>query len=145
VIFLVDGSNLLGRFGEERESDDAKRRLLQSIVRFTRHSRSKATLFFDGPEVIPFTKSVGGVGVVFAGRAKADDLIIERVEKSPGVMLTVVTSDRRLAERVRGRRVEILDPRLFQSRLDSVRDESGTEPGEADWELYFSDPKNRNI
>ena len=52
---------------------------------------------------------MGGARVAYSGTKTADDLILARVR--PGD--TVVTADRDLATRCRGRRAKTVDPRTF--------------------------------
>src|SRR5881398_2244550 len=106
--WLIDGSNLLGA---GRESDDAKRVLVQELARFARARRARVTCYFDGPEPPSFGKHLGNVTVVFSGRRSADALIAERV--AGGRDWNVVTSDRAVINRVEGRRVTVLSSAQF--------------------------------
>jgi hypothetical protein len=135
MTWLIDGSNLLGR---ERESDAAKRELVRLLARFARARRTRVTCYFDGPEPPSFAKHLGTVTVVFSGNCPADELIVQRVGNGD----TVVTSDRRLAGSVQGRRIKVVEPAAFSAEITSLpADES---PADAeDWMAYFSDPKNR--
>jgi predicted RNA-binding protein with PIN domain len=146
VIYLVDGSNLLGRLQLARESAEAKRELVQRIGSFCRLRHVRAICFFDGPAPESFGKNPTNVQVRFSGTTEADRQIIAAVERDPA-MKCVVTSDRQLGARVQGRRVTIMDARLFGNELANLP----AEPAEArsaggeDWASYFSDPNNRNI
>ncbi len=135
MTWLVDGSNFLGR---EREVEASKRALVRLLARFARARRTRMTCFFDGPEPSSFAKHLGAVTVVFSAGRPADELIVARVAQGD----TVVTSDRRLASSVQGRRVKVVDPAAFRAELEGLpRDEPA---GDAeDWMAYFSDPKNR--
>jgi predicted RNA-binding protein with PIN domain len=141
VIYLVDGSNLLGRAGADREGNEEKRALLRSTASFARRESAKLVLYFDGARPDDFAVHLGAVQAQFSGARAADELIVERArraaEREP---VRVVTSDGALAARVRGRRVEVVSCADFLQRLDER--ESGEVP-ESDWERYFSDPKNR--
>ena len=135
MTWLIDGSNLLGR---ERESEASKRQLVRELARFARAKRTRVTCFFDGPEPPSFAKHLGSVTVVFSGNCPADELIVLRVGSGD----TVVTSDRRLAGSVRGRRIKIVEPAAFQAEVESLPADASPSDGE-DWMAYFSDPKNR--
>lgn len=142
--YLIDGSNLLGRSGVDREGLEAKRSLLRSIGAFARAKNTKATCYFDGPQPEGFAWSLGSVTAVFSGSRPADDLIVERVQNADRGGWKIVTSDRGLAARVAGRRVTVIDCREFRSDLEALS-QSPAPQSEEDWENYFSDEKNRNL
>ena len=137
--YVVDGSNVLG---SARLSTDAKRDLVRGLGRFARAKRTRVVCIFDGAEPEHFGKHLGGVSVVFSGARPADELIVARVATGGG--WKVVTSDRALAGRVGGRRVEVVDPRRLLAEIETLP--PSEERGAADdWIGYFSDPKNRNV
>lgn len=137
--YVVDGSNVLGA---ARAATEAKRGLVRDLGRFARAKRTRVVCVFDGVEQEPLGKHLGGVSVVFSGAREADDLIAARVATGTG--WKVVTSDRALAGRVGGRRVEVIDPRRLLAEIETLppSEERG---GPDDWMGYFSDPKNRNV
>ena len=139
MIYLVDGSNVLGRAGANREAVDEKRELLRAAASFARSQKAKLRLFFDGAKPDGFGSDLGAVRAVFSGGVAADELIVEAA-RAASEPVRVVTSDMTLAARVRGRRVAILSPSEFLRGC--VQGESDRRQGE-DWESYFSDPKNR--
>ena len=142
--YLIDGSNLLGTAGENREGEDVKRELLRSVSTFVRRTASKATLYFDGPSPPSFATSLGAVTVVFSGQKQADDLIVARIRNGDSRPWTVVTSDLGLKGRVAGRRVAVVDCTDFRRTLLSSEPPTG-HGGDEDWAVYFSDEKNRNV
>src|SRR5205823_8738907 len=95
--------------GSSRLATDAKRALVRELGRFARAKRTRVVCIFDGGEPEHFGKQLGGVSVVFSGARSADDLIAARVATGGG--WKVVTSDRALAGRGGGRRVEVVEPR----------------------------------
>jgi hypothetical protein len=139
--WVIDGSNVLGRLSDNaRESIDAKRQLVQRLAQFARARRVRVVCYFDGAEPEFFGKVLGNATVIFSGGVPADELIVRKVAEGSGWKL--VTSDRGLAARVAGRRVEIVEPHSFLGMLkETARQEADTE----DWQAYFSDPKNRNV
>ena len=141
---LVDGSNLLGAMRLDRESADATRELLRLLASWARRKKAKVTCFFDGYRPASFAATLGAVVARFSHPRAADDAIVEEVEKLARESFRLVTSDAALAGRCRGRRVEIVDARRFAEELVAGEGEPGEAPA-ADWENYFSDPKNRNI
>ncbi len=136
--WLIDGSNLLGA---SREDDAAKRALVQELARFARARKTRVTCYFDGPEPASFGKHLGGVTIVFSGSRTADSLIAERV--AGGREWKVVTSDRAVAQRVGGRRVQVWSAAQFRRELETLP--AGEGALAEDWTAYFSDPKNRNV
>jgi predicted RNA-binding protein with PIN domain len=139
-MWLIDGSNVLGAMRADRNAVESKRELARLVASFARAKRTKVTLFFDGPEPPNFARHLGGATVVFAAKRKADDLIIEQTQAARDAH--VVTSDRELAARVVGRRIEVVDAQQFVRELEAAEAEPGATPAE-DWMNYFSDPKNR--
>jgi predicted RNA-binding protein with PIN domain len=137
--YVVDGSNVLGA---ARLATDAKRGLVRDLGRLAREKRTRVVCVFDGNEPEHFGKHLGGVSVIFSGARSADELIVARVATGNG--WKVVTSDRELAARVGGRRVEVLDSRRLLAEIEALP--PSEERGAADdWIGYFSDPKNRNV
>jgi hypothetical protein len=141
MIYLIDGSNVLGRLQRDRESGESKRQLARQISGLMKSEGSRAILFFDGEQPEQFRGGVERVAIRFAGRKPADELI--QIEAQAHQKCTVVTSDRTLEARVRSRKVAVIDVMRFSRRLDVIPEEGGA--GEADWEAFFSDEKNRNI
>jgi predicted RNA-binding protein with PIN domain len=105
---IVDGNNVIGSRpdGWWRDRKGAARRLVASLQELARGSGDRISVVFDGsprPEVPEGVHD--GVLVAYAtraGRDAADDRIVEEVarDRDPA-SLTVVTSDRALADRVR--------------------------------------------
>jgi hypothetical protein len=140
VIYLIDGSNLLGRAGVDRHAVEEKRRLIPRLAAFGRSAKTKVICFFDGVRPDAFSTSLGGLQIVFSGSRPADDLIVERARGSREPV-RIVTSDQELAARARGRQITVLHTREFIPLLEAGERE--TTPREVDWEEYFSDPNNR--
>jgi uncharacterized protein YaiI (UPF0178 family) len=139
-VWLLDGSNLLGALRVDRHAPESKRELTRLAASFARAKRTRVTLFFDGNEPPSFARHLGNVTVVFAGRRKADDIIVEQASAARDAH--VVTSDRELAARVGGRRVEVVDSRDFLRDLEQLQTTPETASAD-DWADYFSDPRNR--
>lgn len=142
--WIVDGSNLLGRLGRDRESVEGKRDLVRLLSSFARSRSTKVVCVFDGPTPDAFARNLGALTVEFSGSVSADDRIVARVSSAGGSKLTVVTSDQGLAARVRSRRVEIVSCDDFRRQIESMSEADGAGQASEDWESYFSDPKNRN-
>ncbi len=141
---LIDGSNVLGAMGLERESSESKRHLLRLLASFGRAHRRKLTCFFDGERPADFGAGPGSIQIRFCAPISADDAIVAEVERKREPF-RVVTSDRGLAMRVKRRDVETVDAPLFIRELQSIPEGEPSPPSDEEWERYFSDPKNRNV
>ena len=119
---IVDGNNVIGSRpdGWWRDRAAATRRLVERLGARADSARAPVTVVFDGPrpkdlEVPP------SVDVRFAkrpGRDAADDVIAALVaEDAQPSSLRVVTSDSRLAERVRAHGAEVVGARGFRDAL----------------------------
>lgn len=104
--YIVDGNNVMGQTpGWHRDKARSRRMLLEKLAAFARVKKAKLTVVFDGaPDpAMPEGAAFRGVRVLYAERGSdADTRIVRLVEESPDPRgLTVVTSDRHLAFRVR--------------------------------------------
>jgi predicted RNA-binding protein with PIN domain len=122
--WLVDGMNLIGSRPDRwwNDPDRAVRRLIGELDRFAAATGDDVTVVFDRrpPDVDPGRH--GAVEVAFAsrrGRNAADDEIVGMVggDPVPGGW-RVVTSDRRLVERVRGLGAGVEGASRFRRRVD---------------------------
>ena len=124
--WLVDGMNLIGSRPDRwwNDRDGAVRRLIAELDRFAAATGEDLTVVFDRrpPDVDPGRH--GAVGVAFAsrrGRNAADDEIVTMVAGDPDPAADrVVTSDRRLAERVRDLGAGVEPSSRFRRRIDGV-------------------------
>ena len=95
------------------------RRLSDLLSAFAAETGEPLTVVFDGR---PFDLSAPGVEVAFAtgrGPNAADHDIAARVQSDPDPQsITVVTSDRELADRVRAAGAHVLGAGPFRRRLD---------------------------
>ena len=139
-MWLIDGSNVLGAMRADRHAVESKRELARLVASFSRAKRTKVTLFFDGPEPPNFARHLGSTTIVFASKRKADEVIVEQAQAARDAH--VVTSDRELAARVAGRRIEIVDAQQFLRDLEAAQADPAATTDD-DWMSYFSDPKNR--
>ena len=124
--WLVDGMNLIGSRPDRwwNDPDRAVRRLIGELDRFAAATGDDVTVVFDRrpPDVEPGRH--GAVRVAFAsrrGRNAADDEIVTMVAGDPDPAADrVVTSDRRLAERVRDLGAGVEPSSRFRRRVDGV-------------------------
>ncbi|MDQ1476931.1 MAG: nicotinate-nucleotide adenylyltransferase [Actinomycetota bacterium] len=105
---LVDGNNVVGSRpdGWWRDRPGATRRLVAQLQDFARRSGADVAVVFDGRPLSDLPEGAhDGVRVAYArraGRDAGDDRIVEEVAADDDrASLTVVTSDRGLAQRVR--------------------------------------------
>jgi predicted RNA-binding protein with PIN domain len=120
--WLIDGMNVIGSrpTGWWRDRPGAMRSLTRELGELAGATGDELTVIFDGR---PFELDApDGVSVEFATRRgpnAADDDIAARVERdSDPAGLTVVTSDRTLAERVRRAGGEVVGAGDFRRKLD---------------------------
>jgi predicted RNA-binding protein with PIN domain len=124
--WLVDGMNLIGSRPDRwwNDPDRAVRRLVGELERFAAATGDEVTVVFDRRPPDLAAGAHGPVQVAFAsrrGRNAADDEIVDLVAADPaGASLQVVTSDRRLAERVRNLGARIEPSSRFRRRVDQV-------------------------
>jgi predicted RNA-binding protein with PIN domain len=122
--WLVDGMNLIGSRPDRwwNDRDGAVRRLIEELDRFAVATGDEVTVVFDRrpPDVAPGRH--GAVEVAFAtrrGRNAADDEIVTMVGGDPDPAGgKVVTSDRRLVERVRDLGAGVEPSSRFRRRID---------------------------
>jgi predicted RNA-binding protein with PIN domain len=121
-VIIVDGNNVMGSRpdGWWRDRAGAAGRLATHIGVWASDVDEEVVIVFDGSRP-PHFADPPGVRVLFAERAErdaADDVIARLVAADPAPeRLRVVTSDARLAERVRAHGAEVLGSRAFRERL----------------------------
>jgi len=105
---LVDGNNVVGSRpdGWWRDRPGAARRLVAELIALAARTGDRVTVVFDGRPVAGLGEGThDGVHVAYArraGRDAGDDRIVEEVARDDDPSsLTVVTSDRELAQRAR--------------------------------------------
>ena len=120
--WVVDGMNVIGSrpTGWWRDRPGAMRELVEELDGLAERSGDPVTVVLDGR---PFELEGGpGVTVQFASRRgpnAADDDIAALVESNPDPAdLSVVTSDRDLARRVRDAGATVVGAGEFRHRLD---------------------------
>lgn len=124
--WLVDGMNVVGSRpdGWWRDRRAAMRRLSESLGAFAEATGEPLTVVFDGR---PFDLSAAPAKVDFApgpGPDAADREIAARVDADADPSsLRVVTSDRRLADRVRTAGAQVVPSGALRRRLDALAGE----------------------
>jgi predicted RNA-binding protein with PIN domain len=135
IRLLIDGMNLIGSRPDRwwNDPDRAVRRLIDELDRYGSATGEDVTAVFDRrpPDVSPGRH--GAVTVAFAsrrGRNAADHDIVQIVAHDPAPeSIRVVTSDRRLAERVRELGATVTSASSFRRRLtETLETGPATEP-----------------
>ena len=121
-IWLVDGYNVLhaavlgGRDRSEWWTGSRRRELLERVSGFD--ADAEVWIVFDGPDDPGVAAEPPGLRCVFA--VSADDWLVDRVRRAEDPSeIAVVTADRRVAGRARGRGAQIVSPRDFLARCES--------------------------
>lgn len=120
--WLVDAMNVIGSRpdGWWRDRPGAMRALAERLEGFAVSTGEEVTVVFDGrPVDLGLTEGDGQVHALFAPRA--DDAIAELViDDADPAALTVVTSDRELADRVRAGGAQVVAAGGFRRRLEAA-------------------------
>ena len=122
-MYVIDGNNVIGgRVGWHRDKAGSRRRLVQDLARLARTKKLRLSVVFDGapdPE-FPDGSSYRSVRIFYSRQGSdADARIIEMVEAERNKKnLLVVTSDGRLAARVRATGVQVMRSGAFRRMLD---------------------------
>src|SRR3954451_20076288 len=118
---LVDGNNVMGARpdGWWRDRAGAARRLVAALEAHAAATGDEVAVVFDGRATEVETERVDVAWAQRRGPDAADDVIAARAaaDTGPGP-LTVVTSDARLAERVRAAGAAVEGAGAFRRRLD---------------------------
>ena len=154
---LIDGHNLIGSGklpGISLADEDDELKLVRLLRRYRGRVRKDITVFFDAglPGGRSRELSGGGVEVIFAHDRgqRADDLIASRLRRATNPRsLTVVTSDRTLADIARARGAQVISSAEFAARLTAPlpssrrpRQEPPLSPQEVEeWLAFFGEKK----
>ena len=106
------------------DRERAMRKLVDELERYARVRGEQIVVVFDGPRSPGSPRSTQHVAVEFTPHSRrdaADDAIAETVAADPDpAALTVVTSDTRLASRVRSQGGDVTGAGAFRRLLESV-------------------------
>src|SRR5262245_6751910 len=127
MMYLIDGNNVIGgRVGWHRDKVGSRRQLLRDLARLAHVKKTRLTVVLDGApdHAFPDGSSYRGVRIFYSRQGSdADTRIIEMVEADHNKRnLIVVTSDRRLASRIRVCGVRVMRSGEFRQMLDEIVD-----------------------
>jgi predicted RNA-binding protein with PIN domain len=121
-IWLVDGYNVLhaavlgGRDRSQWWTGSRRRELLERVSGFD--ADAEIWIVFDGPDDPGAAAEQPGLHCVFA--VSADDWLVDRVRRAEDPSeIAVVTADRKVAGRARGKGAQIVSPKDFLARCES--------------------------
>ncbi len=123
TIWLVDGYNVLhaavlgGKDRSEWWTGSRRRELLERASAFD--ADAEVWIVFDGPDDSAATAGSSGPHCVFAD--SADDWLVDRVRRAEDpAEIAVVTADRQVAGRARGRGARVVSPKDFLARCATL-------------------------
>ncbi len=148
--YLVDGNNLMAQtVGWHRDKSSARKRLIRELARFVAIRRASLKVVFDGsPEdEFPEGNRYKSVQVFYARPGSdADSRILELVDGSSSRRdIVVVTSDRALGSRARGRGAQVIQSGKFKAMLEEALLHGREKPGDQapvdvdEWLRFFKD------
>lgn len=126
---LIDGYNYILRLenvdAENRHGlEEARERLIAKLASYRRERRVSLTVAFDGDDMGPHPHSYmkNGVKVIFSQPPSNADTVIKKIIQSENTPknLTVVTSDRAVADFAKQAGCETLKSENFQLRLSKM-------------------------
>ncbi len=134
TIWLVDGYNVLhaavlgGKDRSQWWTGSRRRELLERVSGFDGDADTEIWIVFDGPDDPGAEAEPLGPRCVFA--VSADDWLVDRVKSAEDPSeIAVVTADRRVAGRARGRGAQIVSPKDFIARCETPQREVEDFPG----------------
>jgi predicted RNA-binding protein with PIN domain len=124
TIWLVDGYNVLhaavlgGKDRSQWWTGSRRRELLERASGFD--ADAEVWIVFDGPDDSGATVGSSGPHCVFAD--SADDWLVDRVRRAEDpAEIAVVTADRQVAGRARGRGARVVSPKDFLARCATLQ------------------------
>ncbi|MGH2748897.1 MAG: NYN domain-containing protein [Actinomycetota bacterium] len=124
--WLIDGMNLIGARPDRwwNDPDRAMREMAERLDGYARSTGDEVTVVFDkDPGGLPALERTEVVIASWKGRNAADHEIVETVaaDAAPSE-LWVVTSDKKLADKVRSLGARVAGSGSFRKRLDATDD-----------------------
>jgi len=137
VGYLIDGHNLIGKLPDLSLSDpDDEQKLIERLHIYAQRIRRPLAVVFDPGSgyVPPHRPRYGDVKATYAKRGRtADQVIVSRVRKAHNPrQITVVTSDRALAGKVRAEGAAVVGSEEFVRLLQPAEPTREAEDMEAE-------------
>ena len=127
---IVDGYNIIFAWPElaalkDVKLEDARDLLVSILADYAAMTRQKVTVVFDShrrPDAEASQHTVSGVQVVYSGRKKSADHVIEKLlfEARPSDEVTVATSDALQRDLALGRQIKTVSALTLKSQVDAV-------------------------
>ncbi len=126
---VIDGYNVISALTGEPlarlDIESEREQLNQLLVQYRSISKNRVTVVYDGGQVSsgePRQYSEKGVKIIFSSLGRSADQVLIQMARQYGSGLTVVTSDREVAERSQSSGAVVLDSGDFCQRLLMVLD-----------------------
>jgi predicted RNA-binding protein with PIN domain len=129
VHVIIDGYNLIMTSAGHGSLSGkgmmaARQELISELVRYRRIRGHAVTVVFDAAEAGGVERGIErneGINVIFTrGDEKADDLIVELVEKTAGIERVVVTSDKMVARSSNRRGAAVISSEGFAEKVEAA-------------------------
>jgi predicted RNA-binding protein with PIN domain len=156
VHVIIDGYNVIMTAAEYgvvsgKRMKAARRELIDDLVRYRRVRGHAVTVVFDATGAGGVERGVersAGINVIFTREEeRADDVIVELVEKAAGVERVVVTSDREVVRASERRGAASISSEGFIEKMDaaiSLRNEGGVHGGRERGRSFQSGGRSRS-
>jgi len=122
-MLIIDGHNLIGAFHDLHYNDpNVKEKLLRKLKKYQQIMNVEILVVFDGKDKSNFGRyKKDRIEIRFAGKKRADDIIIELCKKYNHIQdITVVSSDREIKEVVRKCGLISKDNATFAKQIKEV-------------------------
>ena len=135
---IIDGYNVIMSAAEYgavsgKRMKSARRELISDLVRYRKVRGHAVTVVFDAAEAGGVKREVersAGINVIFTrGEERADDVIVELVEKAAGAERVVVTSDREVVRASERRGAASISSEGFIEKMDAAIGSEGEGEG----------------
>ena len=127
---IVDGYNIIFAWPElsavkDVKLEDARDLLVSILADYAAMTRQQVTVVFDShrrPDAEASQQMVSGVQVVYSGRKKSADHVIEKLlfEARPSDEVTVATSDALQRDLALGRQIKTVSALTLKGQVDAV-------------------------
>lgn len=121
---IIDGYNLLGRFGKlSGHMESAREGLLRDLAAYRHRKNHPITIVFDGwqqGQPLEEREHRAGVQVIYSKRGERADQVIQRLAREYGADCAVVSSDQEVARSARVSGAVVIGAQEFAVRLKAA-------------------------